>query len=129
MQDLLHAAQTSPQTVHVFPLLVDLKDPELAALNQTGLPWSAPQGDFLETAMLMMQAQSVWTADSACTHLAGLCGVPAWVGVSLLGDWRWPVASGPCTWYPKVQVYRQAELQNWKPYVNLFKKWLRQGNS
>ncbi|MFY8014656.1 MAG: hypothetical protein ACOVN3_04365 [Limnohabitans sp.] len=129
IQDLLQAAQTSSKLVHVLPLLVDLKDPELAALNQTGLPWSAPQGDFLETAMLMMQAQSVWTADSACTHLAGLCGVPAWVGVSLLGDWRWPVASGPCAWYPKVQVYRQAELQNWKPHVNLFKKWLRQGNS
>ena len=129
MQDLLHAAQTSPQLVHVLPLLVDLKDSELAALNQTGLPWSVPQGDFLETAMLMMQAKSAWTADSACTHLAGLCGVPAWVGVSLLGDWRWPVASGPCTWYPQVQVYRQAELQNWKPYVNLFRKWLRQGVS
>jgi hypothetical protein len=55
--------------------------------------------------------------------------VPAWVGVSLPGDWRWPVASGPCAWYPKVQVYRQTELQNWTAYVNLFKKWLRKGNS
>ena len=129
MQDLLNAAKSCGHKVHLLPLLVDLQEAELRALNRTGLPWSHLQGDFLETAMLIMQSQSVWSADSACTHLAGLCGVPAWVGVSLPGDWRWPVASGPCAWYPKVQVYRQTELQNWTAYVNLFKKWLRKGNS
>ena len=129
MKDLLNAVQSSQQSVHLLPLLVDLQDSELVALNKTGLPWGYPDSNFLDTAMLMMQAQFVWSADSACTHLAGLCGVPTCVGVSLLGDWRWPVATGPCTWYPNVQVYRQAELQNWKPYVNLLKKWLRQGIS
>jgi tetratricopeptide (TPR) repeat protein len=128
MQDMLNAVESCGHNTHLIPLLIDLQEAELRALNKTGVTWSNPQGDFLETAMLMMQAQSVWTADSACTHLAGICGVPAWVGVSLPSDWRWPVLSGPCAWYPQVQVYRQTELRNWTPFIHLFKKWLRQDN-
>jgi ADP-heptose:LPS heptosyltransferase len=129
IQDLLNAAKASAKPVHLLPLHIDLQDEEIRALNQSGFPWRQAHGDFLATAMLIMQAQSVWSADSACTHLAGLCGVPTWVGVSLPGDWRWPVQSGACTWYPKVHVYRQSELHNWSPFVNFLKKWLRQSST
>jgi len=126
MQDLMNAAKASGKPVHLLPLHIDLHENEIRALNQVGMPWRQPAGDFLETAMLILQAQSVWSADSACTHLAGLCGVPTWVGVSLPGDWRWPVQSGLSHWYPQVQVYRQSELQNWSPFVHIFRKWLRE---
>jgi tetratricopeptide (TPR) repeat protein len=126
VQDFLVTLENFKSKVHLATLLIDLKDDEIKAIKHKDLRWSSPQGDFLDTAMLMMQTSFVWSADTACTHLAGLCGVPACVAVSLPGDWRWPNESGPSKWYPKVKVFRQTQLNDWTPYVTHFKNWLNE---
>ncbi len=69
--------------------------------------------DFSETAAIMSQLDLVITPDTAVAHLAGGLGVPVWVGLSAIGDWRYPHGQSDNPWYPTMRVYRQDKLADW----------------
>jgi hypothetical protein len=58
-------------------------------------------GAFLDTAAVMLNLDLVVTADTAAAHLAGALGVPVWVAVAAIADWRWGVGHQTTPWYPK----------------------------
>jgi tetratricopeptide (TPR) repeat protein len=71
-------------------------------------------GAFTDTAAVMMNLDLVVTSDSAIAHLAGALGVPVWVALPLVPDWRWLLDRDDCPWYPTMRLFRQTRLGDWE---------------
>jgi tetratricopeptide (TPR) repeat protein len=72
-------------------------------------------GDFADTAAVMQCLDLVVSADTAAAHLAGALGVPVWVALSAIADWRWLVGREDSPWYPTLRLFRQERLGEWGP--------------
>jgi tetratricopeptide (TPR) repeat protein len=70
-------------------------------------------GAFLDTAAVMRNVDLVVSADTAAAHLAGALGVPVWVAVSAVADWRWGIDQDQTPWYPTLRLFRQTRLHDW----------------
>lgn len=68
---------------------------------------------FVDTAAAMTCCDLFITADTSVVHVAGALGVPSWVVVPYVGDWRWLERGGDCPWYPSVKVHRQRVRDDW----------------
>jgi Flp pilus assembly protein TadD len=68
---------------------------------------------FLDTAAIMRNCDLVITADTAPAHLAGALGVPAWVALKHVPDWRWFMNRADSPWYPSLRLFRQAAVNDW----------------
>ncbi len=64
-------------------------------------------GAFMDTAAIMMNLDLVITSDTAVPHLAGALGVPVWMPVSALPEWRWLLDREDSPWYPTMRLFRQ----------------------
>jgi tetratricopeptide (TPR) repeat protein len=69
-------------------------------------------GAFLDTTAVMAHLDLVVGADTAAAHLAGALGVPVWVAVSAVSDWRWMVGREQTPWYPTMGLFRQGRLHD-----------------
>jgi hypothetical protein len=70
-------------------------------------------GDFNQTAAIMRRLDLVVSCDSAPAHLAGAIGVPVWVALAYVADWRWLVDRDDTPWYPSMRLFRQAWPGHW----------------
>jgi ADP-heptose:LPS heptosyltransferase len=69
--------------------------------------------DFAETAAIMSHLDLLITPDTAVAHLAGGLGVPVWVALCSVGEWRWPDGRDDTPWYPTMRLFRQTRLGDW----------------
>jgi hypothetical protein len=72
-----------------------------------------PPGGFRDAAALMESLDLVVSCDSALAHLAGALGVPVWLALSAVADWRWLRDQSNTPWYPRMVLYRQERLGEW----------------
>jgi hypothetical protein len=56
----------------------------------------------------------VVTPDSSLAHLAGSLGVPVWVPLSTVGEWRWLTDRDDSAWYPTLRLFRQTTFGDWE---------------
>lgn len=70
-------------------------------------------GAFMDTAAIMKQLDLVITSDTSIAHLAGALGVPTWLALSYVPDWRWLLQREDSPWYPSVRLFRQDVLGDW----------------
>jgi hypothetical protein len=77
---------------------------------------------FLDTAAMMMNCDLVISADSAPAHLAGALGVPAWVALKHVPDWRWFLGRDDSPWYPSLRLFRQATTNDWTSVFGAMEK-------
>jgi hypothetical protein len=68
---------------------------------------------FLDTAAIMKNCDLVISADTAPAHLAGALGVPAWIALKHVPDWRWFMGRSDSPWYPSLRLFRQAATNDW----------------
>jgi uncharacterized protein (TIGR03032 family) len=81
--------------------------------------------DFGDTANFLKQLDLVITVDTSVAHLAGALGLKVWVLLCADPDWRWlrdREADGlpsrlDSPWYPTMNLFRQAELDQWEPVM------------
>jgi ADP-heptose:LPS heptosyltransferase len=67
-----------------------------------------------ETAALLVGLDLVITADTALAHLAGALGVPVWVMLQQIPDWRWQNDRADSPWYPSMRLFRQRAAGDWE---------------
>jgi tetratricopeptide (TPR) repeat protein len=70
-------------------------------------------GPFMDTAAIMKSLDLVISSDTAIVHLAGALGVPVWVALPLVPDWRWLLEREDSPWYPTVRLFRQKRYGYW----------------
>lgn len=76
-------------------------------------PSHVDDGAFLDIAAAMRNVDLVISSDTAVVHLAGALGVPVWVALSRVADWRWMDEREDSPWYPTMRLFRQRELGQW----------------
>ncbi len=66
-----------------------------------------------ETAPILAALDLLVTADTALAHLAGALGVPVWLAVQFVPDWRWLMDRTDSPWYPTMRLFRQRTPGDW----------------
>jgi hypothetical protein len=61
----------------------------------------------------MANLDVVITSDTAVPHLGGALGVPVWLLLAHLPDWRWGRRGQQTPWYPSLTLYRQPQPGDW----------------
>ena len=69
---------------------------------------------FLETAAVLKNLDLVVTSDTSIAHLAGALGVPVWLAVQFVPDWRWMLEREDSPWYPTMRLFRQTQAGDWQ---------------
>jgi len=70
-------------------------------------------GAFMDTAAIMMNLDLVITSDTSVAHLAGALGLPVWVALPFVPDWRWMLDRSDSPWYPTMRLFRQKSRGDW----------------
>src|SRR5207245_9301207 len=73
----------------------------------------AAAGAFMDTAAIIKSLDLIITADTAVAHLAGALGIPVWVAMSAIPDWRWMFQRKDSPWYPSMRLFRQMRIGDW----------------
>jgi len=73
--------------------------------------------DFADTAAIMRQLDLVISVDTAVAHLAGALGVPVWIMLPFVPDWRWMLGREDSPWYPTARLFRQTTDEDWDGVV------------
>jgi Flp pilus assembly protein TadD len=69
--------------------------------------------EFTDTAAILSLLDLVITPDTAVAHLAGGLGIPVWLALSTVGEWRWMLEREDSPWYPTMRIFRQTRLGDW----------------
>lgn len=59
----------------------------------------------------------VITIDNSTAHLAAALGVPVWLLLPYAPDWRWLLHRSDSPWYPTMRLFRQPQLDDWRPVI------------
>lgn len=73
--------------------------------------------DWAGTAALLTQLDGLVTTDTGIAHLAGAMGIPTWVLLQHVPDWRWGLSGTQCAWYPTLTLLRQPRARDWQSVV------------
>jgi hypothetical protein len=68
---------------------------------------------FVDTAAVMTCMDLVITNDTSVSHLAGALGVPTFVALQYVPDWRWMFDRADSPWYPTMRLFRQRTDGDW----------------
>lgn len=87
--------------------------PSGMSVETLGEDFDAGPGAFLDTAAVMKNLDLVITSDTAVAHLAGALGVPVWIALQVIPDWRWMLERTDSPWYPTARLFRQKKRGDW----------------
>ena len=69
--------------------------------------------DFLEYASIVANCNLIITNDTTVAHLAASMGVPTWILLPKIPNWRWGLNGDKSFWYPSVKLFRQKNRGEW----------------
>lgn len=81
------------------------------------IDWSDTLADFSVTAGLIQALDLVVSTCTSIPHLAGAAGVPVWLLLSYIPDWRWFLEDNTTPWYPSMRLFRQPGPGDWKSVI------------
>lgn len=85
-----------------------------------GFPVSQPlpdSGEWDDTAAFANHLDLIITTDTAMAHLAGAMGLPVWLLLHKLPDWRWYPYGEATPWYPSMRLFMQPNRGDWAGVV------------
>ena len=74
--------------------------------------------DFTDTAAALKNLDLLISVDTSVPHLAGAMGVPTWVMLQYVPDWRWTTEGETSFWYDSVKLFRQDSEKQWQLVVD-----------
>ena len=113
--------------IQFYSLQTPVRSEERAALAaEERIIDLAPQiRDFWDTAALMTELDLVISVDTAVIHLAGALGIPAWLLLPQIPDWRWGLEGDRSPWYPSLRLFRQSRRGEWQDVLLAVREQLR----
>lgn len=94
---------------------------ELAKRKQNLVNLSPAIDDFFDSAKLIIQMDLVITVDTSIAHLAGALGIPVWILLPTITDWRWHLGQDRSPWYPTAELFRQKWQGEWSEVLHRVK--------
>src|SRR4029434_3481048 len=73
--------------------------------------------DVLAAARIIRALDLVISVDTMPAHLAGALGVPGWMLLDALADWRWMEGREDSPWYPTMRLFRQDTPGAWESVI------------
>lgn len=83
--------------------------------------------EFCDTAAILKNCDLLLSADSGVVHLAGALGVPTWVALRRIPEWRWGLKGYTTPWYRSLRLFRQQHHNDWARVVAGMASELRHG--
>ena len=74
----------------------------------------ATGGAFMDSVAIVKQLDLVITCDTSVAHLAAGLGVPVWVALAKVSEWRWLLDRTDTPWYPTMRLFRQTRQGDWR---------------
>lgn len=102
-------ALTSMEGVQWIPL----QQGEAGDVEIPGVTPRVTLADWSQTAAVLSQLDGLVSTDTGIVHLAGAMGVPTWLMLHKVPDWRWGLNGDTTPWYPSVRVVRQPLAGDW----------------
>ena len=85
--------------------------------------------DFKDTAAILANCDLLISSDSAVVHLAGAMGIPTWLALRWIPEWRWGMEGERTTWYDSVRLFRQPQDGNWNAVMSaMTEAWRQKSN-
>jgi Tfp pilus assembly protein PilF len=75
-------------------------------------------GAFMDTAAILHHVDLLISVDTSVAHVAGALGVPTWLALNHVPDWRWQRDRFDTPWYPKHRLFRQPKTGDWASVFN-----------
>ncbi len=96
-----------------------LRETEAAVLREAGTAYShaGRLTDFAETAGLLGALDLLVSVDTAAAHLGGALGMPVWLLLPFVADFRWLRRRSDSPWYPTMRLFRQETPGDWAPVI------------
>lgn len=112
---LAHLLSRLPTNCQYVSLHKDVRDVDKLTLDAYPdvLHFGNEQRDFADAACLCELMDVVIGVDTSVAHLSGAMGIPTWILLSHVADWRWMLDRADTPWYEKVRLYRQARIDDW----------------
>jgi len=107
----LPAALARVPGVRLIGLQPDVRETE--SLPGHAIDFGRSLRDFADTGAVMSGLDLVVSVDSAVAHLAGASGIPVWIAVPRVADWRWGRERTDSPWYPTARLFRQRAAGSW----------------
>jgi hypothetical protein len=57
--------------------------------------------------------------------LAGALGVPTWLLLPFVPDWRWLLQREDCLWYSSLRLFRQPKHGDWESIIQNVRRCLK----
>lgn len=73
--------------------------------------------NFSDTAAVMSSMDLIISTDTSVAHLAGAMGLPIWVMLQFMPDWRWLLDREDSPWYPTMRLFRQKAWGDWPEVI------------
>jgi tetratricopeptide (TPR) repeat protein len=73
--------------------------------------------NFSDTAAVMSLMDLIISTDTSVAHLAGALGLPVWLMLQFMPDWRWHLDREDSPWYPTMRLFRQKSLGDWPEVI------------
>ena len=80
---------------------------------------------FKDTVRILETSEMVISIDTGVAHLAASMGIPTWVLLHFLPDWRWFIDRSDSPWYPSVTLFRQDRRNDWDGPIQQIAERLR----
>ena len=112
--------------VTLFSLQVGYRAPDLGLKAHAFLieDVSKKLKDYGDTAVVIQQMDLVVCVDTSVAHMAGALGIPVWVLLPQVPDWRWMFERDDTPWYPTMKLFRQSSPSGWDDVVERIVKEL-----
>ncbi|MCW8915675.1 MAG: tetratricopeptide repeat protein [Magnetovibrio sp.] len=104
---------TSVDGVSLFSFQVGERAVDVKSIGETVVELSERFSNYAETAGALSQMDLVISVDTSVVHLAGAMGVPTWVLLPKVPDWRWMLKREDSPWYSSVRLFRQSDAGDW----------------
>jgi len=107
------------KNVNLISLQFNVSDEEKSVFQKNGITLVELgdldlRGNIEPVAALISNLDLVISVDNTNAHLAGALGIPSWVLLPKIPDWRWLLNCDESHIYPNMSLFRQTTSGDWK---------------